>query len=142
MNPRLLPHAVAALVAFAALPAAAANLVKVADTGAAAVYVDKDSIRRTGTQARAALEWRWVKPTPVADNPAKSYRMERQVQIANCDNRSYAVAEGTQYADERGTDPVSSYKHDESALPYSVATPRTIRETVVLWVCAATPAKK
>ena len=134
--------ALAAVVAAAASPASAASLVKVADTGAAAVYVDKDSIRRTGSQARATLEWRWVKPTPVADNPSRSYRMERQVQIANCDNKSWAVAEGTQYADERGVDPVHSYKNDESTLPYVVAPPRTIRDTVVVFVCAAAPAAK
>ena len=140
-SPRL-SLALAALLAVAALPAGAANLVKVADTGAAAVYVDKDSIRRTGSQVRAALEWRWVKPTAVGDNPSRSYRMERQVQVANCDNRSWAVAEGTQYADERGVDAVHSFKHDESALPFVVAPPRTIRDTVVVYVCAATPAKK
>lgn len=134
--------AIAVVAAAAASPASAANLVKVADTGAAAVYVDKESIRRTGSQARAALEWRWVKPTPVADNPSRSYRMERQVQVANCDNKSWAVAEGTQYADERGVDPVHSYKNDESALPFVVAPPRTIRDTVVAFVCAAAPAAK
>lgn len=137
-----LTSAFTAAVAATALPATAASLVKVADTGAVAVYVDKDSVRRSGAQARAALEWRWVKATPVADDPTRSYRMERQVQIANCENKSYAVAEGTQYADDRGVDAVNSYKNDESALPWVVAPPRTIRDTVVAWVCAATPAAK
>ncbi len=122
--------------------AAAANMVKVGDTGAVQVFVDKDSIRRTGTQARAALEWRWSKATEVSDNPAKSYRMERQVQVANCDNRSYAVAEGTQYADDRGVDAVNSYKNDESSLPFTVAPPRTIRDAVVVFVCAYVPPAK
>ena len=69
--------------------------------------------------------------------PGRSYRMERQVQIANCENRGYAVPEGTHYADERGTDPVNSYKHDETTLPFMVAPPRTIREAAVLYVCQA-----
>ncbi len=132
----------AAVLAATPLFVAAANMVKVGDTGAVQVYVDKDSIRRTGTQARAALEWRWSKPTPVSADPQKSYRMERQVQIANCDNRSYAVAEGTQYADDRGVDPVASYKNDESALPFTVAPPRTIRDAVVVYVCAFVPPAK
>lgn len=133
----------AAVTATAATaPAVAANLVKIGDTGAVQVFVDKDSIRRTGSQARAALEWRWSKATEVSDNPQKSYRMERQVQIANCDNRSYAVAEGTQYADDRGVDAVNSYKNDESALPFTVAPPRTIRDAVVVYVCAFVPPAK
>jgi len=118
---------------------------KVGDTGLASVYIDKDSVRRSGTEARAALEWRWNSPTEVPDSGgAKHYRLERQVQISNCLNGGYAVAEGARYADARGTDLVSSYKYDEQALPYMEARPKTIRETIVQQVCkiAPTPARK
>lgn len=122
----------------------AAKWEKVGDAGPVSVYVDKDSVRRSGTEARAWLEWRWTRPTDVPGaDPPRQYRLERQVQISNCANRSYAVAEGTRYADERGLDPVSSYKYDESALPYTAAAPRTVRDQVVTYVCAvAEPAKK
>lgn len=131
--------AILVLAIIVAPAVSAAALTKIADTGKASVWIDKDSIRRTGTQARAALEWRWTTPTALSDNPSKSYRMERQVQIANCDSKSYAVAEGTQYADERGTDPVNSYRNDEQALPFTVAPPRTIRDAAVQYVCAYVP---
>ena len=122
----------------------AAKWEKVGDAGPVSVYVDRDSVRRSGTDARAQLEWRWRQPTDVPNaDPPRQYRLERQLQITNCGNRSYAVAEGTRYADERGLDPVSSYKFEESALPYSVATPRTVRDLVVTYVCAVPePAKK
>ena len=121
----------------------AAKWEKVGDAGPVSVYVDKESVRRTGTDTRAQLEWRWTRPTDVPGaDPPKQYRVERQLQITNCSNRSYAVAEGTRYADERGLDPVSSYKYDESALPYSVATPRTVRDLVVTYVCALPEPKK
>ena len=118
---------------------------KIGDTGLASVYIDKDSVRRSGSEARAALEWRWNSPTEVPDSGgAKHYRLERQVQISNCTNGGYAVAEGARYADARGTDLVSSYKYDEQALPYMEARPKTIRETIVQLVCkmAPAPAKK
>lgn len=134
--------ALAAALAAAPTTMLAASLVKVGEAGIASVYVDKDSMRRNGSQVRAALEWRWTKGIELPDNPARTYRMERQLQISNCDNKSYAVAEGTQYADERGTDPVRSYKNDESSLPYSVAPARTIRDVVVTYVCTAAPAAK
>ena len=121
----------------------AAKWEKVGDAGPVAVYVDKESLRRSGTDTRAQLEWRWTRLTDVPGaDPPKQYRLERQLQITNCSNRSYAVAEGTRYADDRGLDPVSSYKYDESALSYSVPTPRTVRDSVVTYVCAAEPAKK
>jgi hypothetical protein len=145
MNARLAlaaaPLATLCLAGGAAV-AGPASLVKVGDTGTVSVYVDKESIRRTGTQARAALEWRWTKATEVPDRPGRMYRMERQVQISNCDNKSYAIAEGTQYADDRGIEPVGSYKHDESALPFTIAPARTIRDAVVTFVCQSAPAKK
>src|SRR5690349_17846574 len=67
--------------------AAAATWDKVGETGLASVYIDKDSVRRSGSEARAALEWRWNSPTEVPDSGgAKHYRLERQVQISNCTN--------------------------------------------------------
>lgn len=137
MQRALLPLAAALALAAPSL-ASAATWVKAGDVGRVAVWVDKDSIRRTGTQARAVLEWRWAQPTEVPGvDPARNYRLERQVQIANCSNRGYAVAEGTHYSDERGIDAVNSYKNDESALPFLVAPARTIREAAVLYVCQA-----
>ena len=116
---------------------------KVGDTTLASVYVDKDSMQRNGTEVRASLEWRWNAPTEVPDtNGTRTYRLERQVQISNCANRSYAVAEGVRYADERGIDQVSAYKYQESMLPYSVARSRTIRDTIISYVCKAAPAEK
>jgi hypothetical protein len=132
-------------VALLAAPALcfAAKWEKVGDAGPVAVFVDRDSIRKSGTEARAWLEWRWTKLVDVPNaDPPRQYRLERQVQISNCSNRSYAVSEGTRYADERGTDPVGSYKYDESALPYSVAVPRTVRDQVVSYVCTYEPPKK
>ena len=130
-----------------ALPglALAAKWEKVGEAGPVQVFVDKDSIRKTGVEARANIEWRWSKAVDVPDaSPPRQYRLERQVQISNCSNRAYAVAEGTRYSDERGLEPVSSYKYDELSLPYSVAPARSVRDLVVTYVCTtpAAPAKK
>ena len=133
-------RAVLILLAGLALPglSLAAKWEKVGEAGPVQVYVDRDSIRKSGAEARAQLEWRWSRPTDVPDaSPPRQYRLERQVQISNCSNRAYAVAEGTRYADDRGLDPVSSYKYDELSLPYSVAPARSVRDLVVTYVCTA-----
>ena len=145
MSNRSLILALACLVAPGL--ALAAKWEKVGEAGPVQVWVDKESIRKSGAEARAMLEWRWSRPTDVPDaDPPRQYRLERQVQISNCTNRSYAVAEGTRYTDDRGLDPVSSYKYDELSLPYSVAPSRSVRDLVVTYVCttpvAAPPAKK
>jgi hypothetical protein len=124
----------------------AAKWEKVGEAGPVQVYVDKDSIRKSGAEARANIEWRWSRPADVPDaDPPRKYLLERQVQISNCSNRAYAVAEGTRYSDNRGLEPVSSYKYDELSLPYSVAPARSVRDLVVTYVCTtpvSAPAKK
>jgi hypothetical protein len=144
MSKTMLPHAVIIAAALTAPALAnAAQWDKVGETPLASVYVDRDSMRRSGNEVRAALEWRWYNPTDVPDtNGAKTYRLERQVQISNCTNRGYAVLEGTRYADDRGIELVSSYQYQERSLPWSEARPRTIRDTIVAHVCKAVPASK
>lgn len=142
IDPRSLAPALVTLAALAAtsLPdlAHAAKWEKVADTGSAMALVDRDSLKRQGNQVRAMIEWRWTKP-PVNDTDGRPYVMERQLQIANCDNRSWAVAEGIRYADVSGINPVNSFKYDELSLPWTVAPSRTIRDAVVLHVCKTAP---
>jgi hypothetical protein len=137
----LRPHAllIASTLAVAAgMPAIAhaAKWEKVGDSGAVAVFVDKDSMHRKGSDVKAALEWRWAQSTDVPDtNGARQYRLERQMQASNCSNHSFAVVEGTRYSDERGVDLVSSYAYDETALRWGDASSRTIRGQVIDYVC-------
>lgn len=120
----------------------AATWEKVGDASPVALSVDKDSAHRSGTETRAQPEWRCKALTDVPNaDPPRQYRLERQLQITNCSNRSDAVGEGTRCVDERGLDPVSSYRYLESTLPYSVATPRTARDLAGARVCAAEPPK-
>ena len=135
-------HRLIVVLVASCVPAVASAVTwdKIGDTGMATVYIDKESMRRSGSEVRAALEWRWNSPPVVPDSGgAKTDRLERQVQISNCTNGGYAVSEGLRYADVRGTDLVSSYKYDEQSLPYMEARPKTIRETIVNQVCKEAP---
>lgn len=140
-QPRLAPALLVALAALSVAPAAhAVKWERIADNGKATALVDRDSLRRQGNQVRAMIEWRWTQPA-VNDADGKEYVMERQLQIANCDNRAWAVSEGIRYADPVGANPVANYKYDELSLPWMVAPSRTIRDVVVLHVCKIAPAE-
>ena len=137
VSARSLPFFIALACMLAPAAAPAAQWEKVGDTGVVAAFVDRDSVRRSGSEARAWVEWRWAEPADdPGSNPPRRYRLERQMQISRCDDKSYAAAEGTRYADERGTEPVSSYKRDESSLAWYPAPPRTIRAAVLDRVCS------
>ena len=130
------------IAALATAPTAfAAKWEKVAETAAVALYADKETLRRSGGEVRSWVEWRWIRPTDMPDG-SRQYRLERQVQISNCEQRSFAVVEGTFYADERGVDPITSYKYDEATLPWNRPPSRAIRDNLITWMCQASPAKK
>ncbi len=110
------------------------------DSGKVSVWVDRNSMKRNGNEVRANLEWRWVQPIEVPDtHGAKTYRLERQVQISNCSTQSFAIVEGTRYADAGGFDAVGSYQFDDTLLRWGDAPSRTIRGGVIDHVCRNAP---
>jgi hypothetical protein len=96
---------------------------------------------RPVTLLLAAVEWRWRKPaeTSESETPRQDV-MEHHLQVGNCDKRSYAVAEGTRYADAAGTGPVGSDENDDAALPFIVAPPHSICDNMVVFACSASAA--
>jgi hypothetical protein len=88
-------HAViTALLAFPTL-ANASTWVEIGGNDAVVVFVDRDSLRRSGTKVKSWLKWQWSKPIEVPDTyPVKLYQLERQLQVSDCSNSNLAIAQG------------------------------------------------
>lgn len=118
--------------------ASAANWVEVGGSDAVVVSVDTESLRRSGTQVRSWLKWQWSKPLDVPNTyPVKQYKLERQLQVSDCKNRTFAIAQGVRYSDETGNDVVDSYIVAEKSWQFSEAVPETLGESIVRYVCKA-----
>jgi hypothetical protein len=88
-------HAViTALLAFPTL-SNASTWVEIGGNDAVVVFVDRDSLRRSGTKVKSWLKWQWSKPIEVPDTyPVKLYQLERQLQVSDCSNSNLAIAQG------------------------------------------------
>lgn len=119
--------------------AGAATWVEIGGSDAVVVSVDTESLRRDGTKVRSWLKWQWSKPVDVPNlYPVKLYQLERQLQVSDCKNGTFAIAQGVRYADETGNDVVDSYTVPEKAWQFSEAAPETIGESIVKYVCKVT----
>lgn len=114
----------------------AAKWVSVAGNDDATVFVDIDSIRREGSQVKTWLKWQWTSAKEVPGSyPAKTYFVERQLQISDCKQRTLAIAQGVQYSDKEGVEVVDSYTIDKKNWQFSEVVPETIGESLVLFAC-------
>ena len=124
------------------LPASAANWVEIGGNDAVSVKVDKDSMRRIGSRVKTWLKWEWTNQQEVDGTyPKKTYKIEKQLQISDCTNRTLAVAQGIQYATDESGDIVNSYTVNEKQWRFSEAAPETIGETILQFACKVTTKK-
>lgn len=127
----------------AAQPVCAATWVSIADASGVEVFVDVDSIRVTGPQVRTWLKWEWEKPFELKHLvPVRSYKLEKQLQVSNCVDRTLAISQGTRYAELDGKDVVESYSIPK--LEFTEAVPESIGESIIKFACTnrSRPAKK
>ena len=118
--------------------ASAANWVEVGGSDAVVVSVDTESLRRSGAQVRSWLKWQWSKPLDVPNSyPVKQYQLERQLQVSDCKNGAFAIAQGVRYSDATGNDVVDSYTVAEKSWQFSEAAPETLGESILRYVCKA-----
>ena len=125
------------------IPSHSTKWVSVAGNEEVTVYVDMESIRRTGAKAKTWLKWQWTKPQEVPGKyPTKTYVFEKQLQISDCKQGTLAIAQGIRYADPDGNDVVDSYASDEKAWKFSEAAPETIGESLIKFACKSTDIRR
>ena len=124
-------------------PSKAATWVDIGGNDEVTVFIDSDSVRRTGNRVKTWLRWQWTKPQEVPNAyPAKSYLLEKQLQISDCRDGTLAIAQGVQYADLAGSDVVHSYTVPERAWRFSEAVPETLGANILKYACRVPNAKR
>ena len=121
----------------------AANWVDVGGNDEVTVFVDTESVRKSGTRVKTWLKWKWQKPQDVPGAyPAKTYQSEKQLQVSDCKNETLAIAQGIRYAGLEDGDVVDSYSIEERAWKFAEAAPETIGETLIKFACKAPSSKR
>ena len=118
------------------MPSQAATWVEIGGNDEVAVFIDTDSIRKTGNRVKTWLKWNWTKAQDIPGSyPPKTYLAEKQLQVSNCQNRTLAVVQGVRYAALDGNWVVDSYTVDEKIWKFSEVVPETIGETIINFTC-------
>jgi hypothetical protein len=126
------------LLAVLLLPvvSSATTWVDVAGSDEVTVFVDRDSLRRSGSIVKSWLQWKWGAPQEVPGmSPAKTFKLEKQLQISDCSEGTLAIAQGIRYADDAGLNIVDSYVVPKNQWEFSEAAPETNGESIIRFVC-------
>lgn len=118
------------------LPSHSATWVEIGGNDEVVVFIDTESIRKTGNLVKTWLKWDWTKAQDIPGSfPAKTYRAEKQLQVSDCQNRNLAVVQGVRYTALDGNVVVDSYGVIEKNWKFSEVVPETIGETIINFAC-------
>lgn len=120
------------------LLAGANNWVPIAGDEKVTVFIDQESIRRSGNRVKIWLKWQWVKPKYFKDSPSKdSYLSERQLKICDCVSGAQALAQTTFYEKPDGGKVINSFVYEEKEWKFYESAPETIAEAIIKFACKA-----
>ncbi len=123
----------------------AAEWVSVAASDETKVFVDVQSLQRTGQKVKAWTQWGYKTPHEVADSkPIKTFLLEKSLVVFRCDKRTVAFLNTTQYAERDSPSTVVSQitREDTPSLQYNGVAPGSLGAITLNFVCEATAAKK
>ena len=129
---------------FSTFSATASNWIRIGQNAEVIVFTDTDSLRRVGPKVRSWQRYEWTKPmaVPALIAEDKKFRMERQLQLTNCDERSYVILQGLRYEDKDGTTLVHAFTDEEKDLKYEEPAPDTIGESLIRFACSVVPKRQ
>ncbi|MFM0101970.1 hypothetical protein PQR01_00280 [Paraburkholderia rhynchosiae] len=126
-------------------PAAAANWVPITNDGKSTwVFVDSSSVQLTGAHAKAwfLLDYGGTSPVPGANPPATAMS-EKDLDMFNCDERTYGSVQQTYLAEAAGSGKVVLTRSvPPTAVYYTDVVPDSMGEVMLSFVCAGRHPKK
>lgn len=105
-------------------------------------FVDKQSLRRTGSKVKAWVRVNYSTPRDSGDSK-KKFQSAVSLSMHNCADRTSSTLQVAQYSSIGGTgETVWSMTCEDKPSTYSDVIPETIGEAVLEYVCKATAPKK
>jgi hypothetical protein len=124
------------LLASSLASAAPDRWVEVAAGDNVTVFLDTQSIRRTGSKVKVWLRWVHEKPREVKGSfPVKTFLSSKSLEVYNCAERTAATLQSIKYAEAGGGEVVESLTGSDTPNQYSELAPETIGEGVLEFVC-------
>ena len=124
-------------------PSYAANWVDAGGNDSISVYVDTQSLRRSGAKVKVWTKWVYAKPWEVKGSyPAKTYQSSKQLSVYHCEERTTVTLQITRYVDSETAEVADDASGADMASRYSEVAPDTIGESLLEFACQRTATKK
>jgi hypothetical protein len=106
-------------------------------------YADTQSLRRQGPKVKVWLKW--INAAPADTDtvyPKKKYMSAKALSVYHCADRTAVTLQVIRYADADGGEVVETLNVSDKPENYSELAPETIGESILNYVCKASPPSK
>ncbi len=114
------------LIAFAE-SSFADNWVKISTTDKARLYIDTQSLKRTGSNIEVWEKWVYVKPQEIKDASKRTYQAKRELIVINCNERTAYIESIILNADQNPLSTiVENWIRPDIPAEYDIVAPETL----------------
>ena len=107
--------------------------------GDLSVWVDKDSMRRSGSKVKTWSRWTYKKPKLLSESgPARYFQGMQALEVYLCDERSGTHLQVIKYADTDFSDQVEARTYPDDAKRYEDVVPDSLGEKLLKFACKVT----
>lgn len=131
------------VLATASTTVLSANWVEVAGNDSVSVFVDLQSLRRSGSKVKVWEKWIYTAPMPVMNSyPPKTYQSRKDLVMYQCTERRSGALQLTEYVDNDTGEVVGTLSRVDKPSLYSEVIPDSIGEAILEFVCNITKPRK
>lgn len=136
-------HMIAILLFAATTSAVASDWVLVSAGSGVSAYVDNESIRFQGSNAKVWVKWVYEKPQKIEGTyPDKYFVLGKELSVYKCLDRTSGTVQSVKYSSLEAGEVVESYSIAEKYWSFSEVVPDTMGETILSVVCKKRPKSK
>ena len=119
--------------------AIASEWIAVAGNPSVAVYVDKQSLLRTGSKVKTWVKWVYVSPHEVKGvHPKQFYRARADLSVYSCIDRTALNIQSTTFADAEMSNVMDKFSSKDFGNEFSDVAPDSISEALLEFACRET----
>ena len=107
------------------------------------VWIDKDTMRKSGSKAKTWSRWVYKKPNPLLEpGPARYFRAMQALEIYQCDDRTSTHLQVIKYADTEFVEQLTARTFPDDATRYEDVVPESLGEKMMKFACQGTEATR
>ncbi len=114
----------------------ASNWIEIGGNAVGTVFVDKQSLRRSGIKVKVWAKWVYAKPEELKGSfPRQTYQATKDLKIYNCTERTTVLTQSAKYGTVDMSIVVENLSAPDVPSRYSEVAPDSIDEAILEFAC-------